>query len=77
MPLGVGEDADDNAKGEESGGQAHEGAKNKAASHEENGEGENGLAGPATGGDGPVGAGFGIEVEIVPVVKKTATEVEE
>ncbi len=76
VPPGVGEDADDDAGGKESGRRADEGAEQKSATHENEREEEDGLARPTTGWNGPVRAGFRIKVEIVPVVEEAAAQIE-
>lgn len=76
VPLGVGENADDDACGKEPGHGGHDGAEDEACSHEDESEDEDGFSLPTSGRDGAVGAGFRIEGEIVPVVEKAPTEIE-
>jgi len=76
VPLCVGEDADDDAGGEESGRRANEGAEDQTTAHEDEGEEKDGLAGPAARGDGAVRPGLLIKIEIVPVVEEAPAKVE-
>ena len=76
VPLGISENTEDDAGSAESGGQADEGAKDKSAGHKKKGENQDCFARPTTGRNGPIRAGFSVEVEVMPIVEKTSAKVE-
>ena len=76
VPLGISENTEDDAGSAESGGQANDGAKDKSAAHKNKGENQDCFARPTTGRNGPIRAGFSVEVEVMPIVEKTSAKVE-